>query len=60
MAGRLLPNDADGLADEVIRAIDRDLGPGYPWLGNFRELEQCVRNVLARGEYRAAATPLRT
>ena len=34
------------------RWIDAHLGPGYRWPGNVRELEQCVRNVLIRGEYR--------
>ena len=45
---------ADGvpaLADEVCEVIGRDLGEGYGWPGNFRELEQCVRNVLIRGRY---------
>ncbi len=52
---------ADGLpalADEVCEVIARDLGQGYGWPGNFRELEQCVRNVLIRRRYdppRAAA-----
>jgi hypothetical protein len=27
-------------------------GRGLPWPGNVRELEQCVRNVMVRGEYR--------
>ena len=45
---------ADGLpslADEVCEVIARDLGSGYAWAGNFRELEQCVRNVLIRRRY---------
>ena len=29
------------------------------WPGNFRELEQCVRNLLLRGEYRPAGLLLR-
>lgn len=34
-----------------------ELGLGYAWPGNFRELEQCVRNVMVRGEYHPLAIP---
>ena len=60
---RTLGEDPPGLADEVRAWIEGSLGPDYPWPGNVRELEQCVRNVLVRGEYRpppadaAAADP---
>jgi len=47
---------AEWLADEVHRWIVGELGLDYPWPGNIRELEQCVRNVLVRGEYRARLT----
>ena len=40
------------LTQEVLAWIAKELGPDYPWPGNFRELEQCVRNVLIRAEYR--------
>ena len=42
---------SSSLADEVCEVIARDLGDGYGWPGNFRELEQCVRNVLIRRRY---------
>ena len=45
---------ARALAAEAQTWIAANLGPSYPWPGNIRELEQCVRNVLVRGEYRPA------
>ncbi len=50
--------DAEAVADEVQRWIDRSLGHSYPWPGNVRELEQCVRNVLVRGEYHPLRLPV--
>src|SRR5215813_1322387 len=44
--------EAEPLAEETERWIDAQLGDGYDWPGNVRELEQCVRNVMIRGEYR--------
>ena len=46
--------EADDLAKEVIAWIDRNLEPGYAWPGNYRELEQCIKNVLIRRDYRPA------
>jgi transcriptional regulator with PAS, ATPase and Fis domain len=54
IARRLVEREADALAEEALAWIARNLGPGYAWPGNIRELEQCVRNVLVRGEYRPA------
>jgi DNA-binding NtrC family response regulator len=60
--GRPAPDD--GLAEEVERLtaevvdwIDGALGRGYAWPGNFRELGQCVRNVMIRGSYRPPSAP---
>ena len=36
--------------------IEANLGPDYGWPGNYRELEQCVRNLMIRREYRPAKT----
>jgi transcriptional regulator with AAA-type ATPase domain len=60
IAGRIAgEEEAEALAAETERWIDIHLGAGYRWPGNFRELEQCVRNVMIRGEYRppAAGSP---
>ncbi|MBL63749.1 MAG: hypothetical protein CMI30_10125 [Opitutae bacterium] len=45
------PDEAPTLTDETCSWIKRELGPEYPWPGNFRELQQCVRNVLIHREY---------
>ncbi len=44
--------ETEALAAEVEAWIAERLGRDYPWPGNVRELEQCVRNVMIRGEYR--------
>jgi hypothetical protein len=55
IAGRMLGGDeAAEFSDEAVRWIEKNLGARYAWPGNFRELEQCVRNLILRGEYRPA------
>ena len=52
MARRVAGAEGEELAREVTDWIERRLEPGYPWPGNYRELEQCVKNVLIRRDYR--------
>jgi transcriptional regulator with AAA-type ATPase domain len=47
------------LCDEVGQWIRTRMPAEYPWPGNMRELEQCVRNVLIRGEYHPQNIPSR-
>ena len=47
------PDEKDQLCEEVTQWIRKSMPANYPWPGNFRELEQCVRNVLVHGEYHA-------
>jgi|SRR6266850_6947273 len=49
---RVAGEEAEPLAREAEEWIDRHLGRDYAWPGNFRELEQCVRSILNRREYR--------
>ncbi|HEY8665628.1 MAG TPA: sigma 54-interacting transcriptional regulator [Tepidisphaeraceae bacterium] len=51
---RLAPDAAEELASETEAWIVEHLGQEYGWPGNFRELEQCVVNILIRKEYRPA------
>ena len=44
-------DDGPLLADEASSWIKSNLGLAYEWPGNFRELEQCVRNILVHGQY---------
>jgi transcriptional regulator of acetoin/glycerol metabolism len=51
-ANRTLTTESEaGRFCEDFDSSDR-LGPGYRWPGNVRELEQCVRNLMIRGECR--------
>ncbi|HLJ44702.1 MAG TPA: sigma 54-interacting transcriptional regulator [Bryobacteraceae bacterium] len=52
MAHKVAGAEADSLVTEVSEWIDEHLERGYPWPGNYRELEQCVKNVLIRRDYR--------
>jgi transcriptional regulator with AAA-type ATPase domain len=52
MARRVAGAEGEELAREVTAWIEQNLEPGYPWPGNYRELEQCVKNVLIRRDYR--------
>jgi len=58
-AERIAGEDAEPLADEVEAWIAKHLGRDYPWPGNIRELEQCVRNCLVRGAYYPQRTLLK-
>lgn len=52
MARRIAGAEAEELARDVTDWVDRNLGRDYGWPGNYRELDQCVRNVLIRRDYR--------
>lgn len=45
------PDEIDELAEESLAYIKTHLPQSYNWPGNFRELEQCVRNIMVHGEY---------
>jgi DNA-binding NtrC family response regulator len=60
ISGRLLGDEeADRFARTALAWIGKNLGARYAWPGNFRELEQCMRNLVLRGEYRPAGPLLR-
>ena len=52
------PDDPAPFARKAVAWIETTLGTSYAWPGNFRELEQCVRSLLIRGEYRATGALL--
>lgn len=59
IAKRIVGPEADAVTDEVVRWIDEHLGRDYPWTGNIRELEQCVRNIVIRKAYEPPRPPPR-
>ena len=52
MSRRVAGDEGDELAAEVMAWIESNLDAAYRWPGNYRELEQCVKNVLIRRNYR--------
>ena len=56
MTRRVAGAEAETLAGEVADWIEQNLGADYPWPGNYRELEQCVKNVLIRRDYRPSGS----
>lgn len=60
MTIRTVGEDAPQCLPEVVEWIKTHLPPGYAWPGNYRELEQCVRNIIIRRSYRPLAQPSAT
>ena len=56
MSRRVAGVEGDELARDVETWIAAHLPRGYAWPGNYRELEQCVKNVLIRRDYKPART----
>jgi transcriptional regulator with PAS, ATPase and Fis domain len=54
MSQRVSGDEAEALVEETEEWIEKNLDPHYQWPGNYRELEQCVRNILIRKEYQAS------
>lgn len=52
MTVRTAAGEAERCWPEVYNWIETHLPPDYSWPGNYRELEQCVRNVIIRHSYR--------
>src|SRR5262249_948570 len=48
---RTVGEEAERCVPEIIAWIEDNLAPDYSWPGNYRELEQCVRNVIIRRSY---------
>jgi DNA-binding NtrC family response regulator len=56
---RVVGNDAARTLAEVQEWVEAKLPRNYPWPGNYRELEQCVRNIIIRRSYEPMAHPTR-
>src|SRR5580704_7440447 len=52
MSRRVAGAEAEQFWGEVALWIEENLGRDYAWPGNYRELEQCVKNVLIRRDYK--------
>jgi len=57
MTLRTVGEDAPQYLPELEEWIQAHLPAGYAWPGNYRELEQCVRNIIIRRSYRPLEQP---
>jgi transcriptional regulator with PAS, ATPase and Fis domain len=48
-------DDASQVSADMLRWIDQNIPRDYSWPGNVRELEQCIRNLMIRGNYQPHA-----
>lgn len=48
---KILGQESVGLCEKIGRHIEENQPENYPWKGNIRELEQCVRRILISGSY---------
>ena len=51
MSVRIAGEDGPAIAKQALAWIKVNLPADYAWPGNYRELEQCLRNFLIRREY---------
>ncbi|MDQ8195170.1 sigma 54-interacting transcriptional regulator [Coraliomargarita sp. SDUM461004] len=49
---------AEALSPRIVSSLQSQVPVDYDWPGNFRELEQAVRNIVVRNEYQAVRHPL--
>jgi transcriptional regulator with PAS, ATPase and Fis domain len=54
MSQRVAGEEAETLAEQAYEWIQKNVDAAYRWPGNYRELEQCVRNILIRNEYQTS------
>ncbi len=59
MTLRTVGDEAERCLPEVEEWIAQHLPADYAWPGNYRELEQCVRNVIIRRSYQPLAQAVR-
>jgi transcriptional regulator with AAA-type ATPase domain len=52
MVRRAVGDEAERSLEEVEDWVTNHMPADYAWPGNYRELEQCVRNVIIRRSYR--------
>ncbi len=54
LSRRVAGPECEQLAPDVLGWIHQNLPRDYPWPGNYRELEQLIKNILIRRDYHPA------